>query len=107
MWRDIRDWLTSSSRMSSQTQCSCPSERISIADSLVGSASAERIATADLMVHVCAHAHKRSSFASETPHGSTMVMAKAPRRFLDAVVWQQFYKVHADLWCYSKKRRSA
>ena len=29
---------------------------------------------------------------------NTTVMVIAPRRFFDAVVWQQFNEVHADLW---------
>src|SRR5208337_78446 len=31
---------------------------------------------------------------------NTTVMVKAPRRFFDAVVWQQFNEAHADLWRY-------
>ena len=34
------------------------------------------------------------------PRQHTTVMVKAPRRFFDAVVWQQFNEVHADLWRY-------
>lgn len=28
----------------------------------------------------------------------TTIMVRAPRRFFDAVVWQQFSDVHTDLW---------
>ncbi len=31
---------------------------------------------------------------------NTTVMVKAPRQFFEAVVWQQFNEVHADLWRY-------
>ena len=60
MWRDMRDWVAPSSRISSQTQCSRPSHTIRRASRRTGSASAERIVFEfmDLPI-ICAYANNR------------------------------------------------
>ncbi len=58
MWRLIRDWLAPSLAISSQTQCSPPSQRRRSAARRVGSASAARSATGlsiDDQVHGLTH----------------------------------------------------